>query len=353
MGDHALAMTKPSLVRSGSSPLAQRLPGARNSKGLLSTLPCSAKGLNSEYPCENDNTVGSSGAAADVSRVTLDISPQSVVRRRTLTRHGMTAESIDCKEAKGVTFRFHAPLHLLIAYEQAERTNGESFVEGLPPSALRKLAHRLTFVPAGREYRDRHEPGTRSRLTLFYFAPQLLAGAFRSRAEDSQWPPRLLFEDLPLWHAAIKLNGPLKDGPSADLRYFQALGTVLMYELVRSNREHVSAPYSRGGLAGWQQRIVTAYIEEHLEQRISLATLARLVRLSPYHFSRAFSRSLGVPPQRYHRDRRIEYAQRLLAKRELSVTEVGLMVGFRSSASFATAFRKATGLSPTGYSRAL
>jgi AraC family transcriptional regulator len=126
-----------------------------------------------------------------------------------------------------------------------------------------------------------------------------------------------------------------------------------MYELVRSNREHVSAPYSRGGLAGWQQRIVTAYIEEHLEQRISLATLARLVRLSPYHFSRAFSRSLGAPPQRYHRDRRIEYAQRLLAKRELSVTEVGLMVGFRSSASFATAFRKVTGLSPTGYSRAL
>ena len=108
-----------------------------------------------------------------------------------------------------------------------------------------------------------------------------------------------------------------------------------------------------GGLAGWQQRIVTSYIEEHLAEQIPLATLARLVRLSPYYFCRAFKQSLGMPPHRYHNSRRIEQAKTLLAKPELSVTEIGLTVGFSETSSFTAAFRKATGQTPTAYHRSL
>jgi AraC family transcriptional regulator len=265
----------------------------------------------------------------------------------------MTAESLDCTEAKSVTFRFCAPLHLLVAYEQGERTTGETFVEGLPPSKLRNLARRLTFVPAGHEYREWHEPGTHSRLMLFYFDPALLPTALGLRADDSKLAPRLLFEDLTLWHAAMKLNSLLEDASSADRPYFQALGTVLVYKLIRSSREQPAARQLRGGLAGWQQRNVTAYIEEHLTERIALATLAQLARLSRFHFSRAFKRSFGVSPQRYQSGRRIEYAKRLLANPDLSVTEVALQVGFGSSTSFAAAFRKAAGLNPSTYSRSL
>jgi AraC family transcriptional regulator len=265
----------------------------------------------------------------------------------------MAAESVDCTEAKSVTFQFRAPRHLLVAYEQGERTAGETFVEGLPPSKLRNLARRLTFVPAGHEYRECHEPGTRSRLTLFYFDPALLPTALGLRADDSKFAPRLLFEDLTLWHAAMKLNSLLEDVSSADRSYFQALGTVLVHELIHSNREQTAVRQLRGGLAGWQQRIVTAYIEEHLPTRMPLCTLAQLVRLSRYHFCRAFKQSFGVSPQRYQNDRRIEYAKRLLANPGLSVTEVALQVGFGSSTSFAAAFRKVTGLSPLTYSRSL
>jgi AraC family transcriptional regulator len=109
----------------------------------------------------------------------------------------------------------------------------------------------------------------------------------------------------------------------------------------------------RGGLAGWQQRIVTTYIEEHLAEQIPLATLARLVRLSPYYFCCAFKQSFGLPPHRYHNSRRIEQAKILLAKPAPSVTDVGLTVGFSEASSFTAAFRKATGLTPTTYHRSL
>jgi AraC family transcriptional regulator len=60
-----------------------------------------------------------------------------------------------------------------------------------------------------------------------------------------------------------------------------------------------------------------------------------------------------MPPLRYQAKRRIEQAKVLLARPEMSVTEIGLTVGFGCSSSFATAFRKATGFTPTEYQRSL
>src|ERR1700751_957793 len=53
-------------------------------------------------------------------------------------------------------------------------------------------------------------------------------------------------------------------------------------------------PALRGGLAGWRQRVVANYIEEHVADELPLATMAQLARLSPYHFSRAFKQTFGI-----------------------------------------------------------
>jgi AraC family transcriptional regulator len=129
---------------------------------------------------------------------------------------------------------------------------------------------------------------------------------------------------------------------------------VLAHEVVRLNAgaKRIEPPM-RGGLAGWQQKTVTSYIEEHLAEQIPLATLAQLVGLSTYYFCRAFKQSFGLPPHRYHNNRRIEQAKVLLAKPEPSVTDIGLTIGFSETSSFSAAFRKATGLTPTAYHRSL
>jgi AraC family transcriptional regulator len=79
--------------------------------------------------------------------------------------------------------------------------------------------------------------------------------------------------------------------------------------------------------------------------------LAELVHLSPYHFSRVFKQSFSMPPHRYLTNRRIERAKSLLAARKLSVTEIGLNLGFSETSSFTSAFRKVTGETPTDYRR--
>src|SRR5215831_13910288 len=263
-------------------------------------------------------------ATTDLIHPAVTISPPEVATRRTVTGHGMAAESVQSASRNKIQYRFRAPMHLLVMYEKGERRDGETFVEGLPRSTLRNLERKLTFVPAGHEFHEWHEPRGHTRIMLFYFDPAKLKIGSELGIPDISLGPRLLFEDAMLWHTAVKLKALVDSFSSGDRLYFETLGTLLVCEIVRLRRERPSIqPRVRGGLAPWQQRIVTAYIEEHVNERIPIATLAHLVRLSPCHFSRVFKQSLGMPPHRYQTTLRMEQAKLLLTERAVSVTEIG------------------------------
>src|SRR6266850_7398726 len=287
---------------------------------------------------------------ADVVNATVEISPPEIVRRRIVAWDGMTAEIVQATHREKIEYRFRAPFHLLVVCEQGVRDDGETFVEGLPRSSLRDLKKKLTFVPAGHEYREWQKPRILTRVAYFYFDPAKMP--FHTETGFAEPLPRLHFEDAALLDTALKLTTLIESAGADNRRYLEALGVVLVHELARLNpaTPHVRTPI-RGGLAAWQQRVATTFIEEHLAEQISLATLAQLVRLSPYYFCRAFKQSFGIPPHRFHTSRRIEHAKALLAKPAPSVTDIGLTIGFSETSSFTAAFRKATGFTPTGYHR--
>lgn len=284
----------------------------------------------------------------------VEIAPADIVRRRVVAWDGMAAEIVQATRHERIEWRFRASRHLLAVYEQGARRDGDTLVEGLPRSTLRDFKRKLTFVPAGHEYREWQEPRTLTRVVYFYFDPAKMPLHCENGFAGRPLAPRLFFEDQTLWDTALKLKTLMESAGPPNRLYLEALGLVLAHELVRLNAgtPRVEAQV-RGGLAAWQQRTVAAYIEEHLAEHIPLAALAQLVRLSPYYFCRAFKQSFGRPPHRYHNDRRIELAKALLAKPASSVTDIGLAVGFSETSSFTSAFRKATGLTPTAYRRGL
>ncbi len=292
--------------------------------------------------------------SAGISLPTVDIAPHRVVTRRGMQWHGMSAEFVQATTRNRIDCRFHSSRHLLAAYEQGVRRGGESAVEGGARSALRAVPRKLTLVPAGHEFLEWHEPRTPMAATYFYFDPAELPIESGESLADMLLTPRLFFEDATIWSTAAKLRQAI-DVPGVPNRlYVEALGVVLIHELARLNRgiSRAEAPI-RGGLATWQQRVITAYVEDHLPEQIPLAKLARLVRLSTFHFCRAFKQSFGIPPHRYHTNRRIERAKAMLAERKHSVTEVGLTLGFSETSSFTAVFRKVTGQTPSGYCRNL
>ena len=212
----------------------------------------------------------------------------------------------------------------------------------------------MTFVPAGYDYHEWQEPRVLGRTLYFYFDPVCMPLPADASPAHTLFAPRLFLEDATVRETALKLATTIEMAGHDNRLYLEALGAVLAHELVRLNQGVARKELPvRGGLAAWQQRTVTAYIEEHLAEQVPLAKLAALVRLSPYYFCRAFKQSLGLPPHRYHTNRRIERAKTLLARSCPSVTEIGLTVGFSETSSFTAAFRRATGLTPTAYRRSL
>jgi AraC family transcriptional regulator len=288
------------------------------------------------------------------ARSSVGFSPPEIIRRHSAALPGVHVETVQVMRHAPFEYGFRASCHLLIAAELAERYDGETFVEGLPRSALRDFTRKLTFVPAGHDFHGSQRPRALTRTTYIYIDPRGPLADPALRFGEIEFKPRLFFYDRDLWEISRKLKALVENPSSTHRRYAEALGILLTHELVRFNGDAtLNASVSRGGLACWQQRQVAAYIEEHVADNISLATLAELARLSPYHFSRSFKRSFGMPPHRYHANRRIERAKQLLANRELSVTAIALDVGFSETSTFTAAFHRLTGQTPSRYRRSL
>lgn len=264
--------------------------------------------------------------------------------------NGMSVEIVQMARRERCEFRFKENAHLLVVYEEGARQDGETHVEGLPCSKLRDVRHKVTFVPAGYEYRESYEPRVQSRIIFLYIDPAKMP-ARAGLDVKAALRPKMFFEGAALRGTVTKITAAIEAGLVEEC-YLAALDAILIHELVRAVQgAEVKETVARGGLAGWQRRAVSAYIEEHLSESITLVKLAGLARLSPFYFCRAFKESFGVPPRRYLCTRRIERAKGMLATASSSVTEIGLAIGYSETSSFTAAFRKATGQTPTAYRR--
>jgi AraC family transcriptional regulator len=282
---------------------------------------------------------------------TLKITPPGIVRRRHAAWTGIQGDSIEITRLERFEIDLKSPFHVLIASERAERANGETVIEGFQKSTQREFSHKLSFIPAGHGVHGWQDPRVLTRSVFLYIDPNgpLLDPALGF--SEIEFKPRLFFFDRDIWETAIKLKMQIENpAPSG---YAEALGLVLAHELVRLHRGTSVVPIFRGGLAGWQKKKVSDYVEDHLDEEISLQQLADVAELSRYHFARAFKQSFGMPPHRYHMSRRMERAKALLEVPARSVTEVGLMLGFAETSSFTTSFHRSVGVTPSDYRRSV
>lgn len=285
-------------------------------------------------------------------RSIVEISPPDIACRRLANWGAIQADSVKATRRGPFEYSFQARRHLLIAYERAERHEGETFIEGLPKSTLREFNCRLSFVPAGHRFHGWETPRVLTRVNYFYIDLQDRLFDPETGTDFSKISPRLFFFDRAVWNTALKLKAEVGSSDPSSRQYVEALSLVLMHELIRLERTTSGAARPlRGGLPAWQQKRVTEFIEEHLAQDISLASLAEQVGLSLYHFARAFKLSFGVPPHQYHMARRMDRARNLLHGSALSVTQIGIQIGFRDTSSFTRAYRKFAGVAPSEYRR--
>lgn len=90
------------------------------------------------------------------------------------------------------------------------------------------------------------------------------------------------------------------------------------------------------------------YIEENLDEKLDLQTLADMFYLNKYYLSHYFKKETGFSVNKYILNRKISRAKWLL-KENLAVSEVALEVGFSNYTYFINAFKREVGISPKQY----
>ncbi|MBC7972792.1 MAG: helix-turn-helix transcriptional regulator [Verrucomicrobia bacterium] len=161
---------------------------------------------------------------------------------------------------------------------------------------------------------------------------------------------RVLFADPTILHVANLFKSELLNGGLAGKLLTESLTNVLAVHLLRNYSGLMTQPRLEvGTLEGLMLKQLKDFIEENLAEDLTIAKLATVAHVSPFHFAREFKAATGQSPHRYVTQQRLERAKLLLSVTRLSVSEVAYRVGFSNQSHFTAQFRKATGTTPKGY----
>lgn len=110
---------------------------------------------------------------------------------------------------------------------------------------------------------------------------------------------------------------------------------------------------SPSGAPAWHGSFsrITEYIQQHQNEKITLAELARSVGMSVSTFSRNFEKALGSSPGEYITQIRITSACRLLEETDKTLTDIAQETGFYDLSHFTKAFKSLRGMTPGRYRR--
>lgn len=147
----------------------------------------------------------------------------------------------------------------------------------------------------------------------------------------------------------------------ADSEYSFAMSDYYLGEIQRlQDREEVEALFEEiiqnyqelvddGMCQGYSPPIAKAvrYIRRHLYGSFTVAGLAEEVGFCGPYFSKLFKKEVGMPPQAYIENCRLEEARRVLAQGQASVLEIAEALGFCSASYFARRYKMRFGAPPS------
>ena len=91
------------------------------------------------------------------------------------------------------------------------------------------------------------------------------------------------------------------------------------------------------------------FMQEHLENRMTLQQAAAYIGYSQSHFSALFRRQTGMSPHAYYNRLKMEHACQLLSETDLKVNQICHKLGIDDQYYFSRLFSKTIGMSPTEY----
>jgi transcriptional regulator GlxA family with amidase domain len=125
-------------------------------------------------------------------------------------------------------------------------------------------------------------------------------------------------------------------------------------QLRTGHHESVSAGPMLGGYDGGNTydrrlRLVLVLVEDNMRRQLVIRDLATAVNLSSGRLAHLFKSEVGISPQRYLNNLRMEKAKELLENGLLSCKEIAAEVGIPNASRFCRSFKAQYGATPKEY----
>jgi len=156
--------------------------------------------------------------------------------------------------------------------------------------------------------------------------------------------------DDTLLHLGLSLVPAFKE-PKANRLFIDQVFLAASTYLISKHSAQQPLASVRGGLTPWQEKTTKEFLAANVQSNVSLADLANLCDLSPPQFARLFKRSTGTSPYKWFIERRLALSKLMLESTNDDLAEIALACGFADQSHFTRTFSRIVGLSPAAWRR--
>lgn len=149
--------------------------------------------------------------------------------------------------------------------------------------------------------------------------------------------------------AATQLVNELQLGAGADEGFMARLADVMLEQAFRALTMQTTRGINPRHVHFSRLQAVLNYVQQHLNENLSVDTLAKHAAVSIAHFRRIFQEAMGVAPHRYILGLRLEHARKLLSASSMPISRVAEECGFGSQSHFTACFRDTYAVTPAAF----
>jgi AraC family transcriptional regulator len=204
--------------------------------------------------------------------------------------------------------------------------------------------HAIGIVPAGADCTLQLHASSVDVFALCIHPDQYSSFALNAGLATAHINEGLIDVDVTMHHLCNALLSANDEAGSSGTLLWEAISQAIFARL--ATRYARKRPASPGSLSPNALSRVLSYIRDNLDGNIRIDAIAAVAGLSPFHFSRAFARTIGHSPHRYIMLARVERAVALLRGSSLSLAEIASQAGFADQSHMARHVRQRHGIPP-------